>query len=246
LSANYHFTLKDLPPDSRPRERLARLGAANLSTAELLAIILRTGSRGRTALEVAQLLLGAEGGKGGLRYLATADLKELAALPGVGQTKAVQIKAALELGRRLVHEEWEWGVTIRSPRDAYLLVQDEMRLLDREHFRALMLSTKHQVIAQETVAVGSLSAALVHPRELFKGCIRKSAAAVILIHNHPSGDPEPSPEDINLTRRLAEAGRLLGIEVLDHVIVGNGCYVSLKERGLLGTPTTGESLAGSR
>jgi DNA repair protein RadC len=246
LSAKYHFTLKDLPPDSRPRERLAALGAENLSTAELLAIILRTGQRGYTALEVAQLLLSREGEEGGLRYLATADIEELAQCPGMGPAKAVQVKAALELGRRLGREGRERGPGIRTPRDVYRLLHDEMRLLDREHFRTVMLTSKHQVIAQETVAVGSLSAALVHPRELFKGCIKKSAAAVILVHNHPSGDPEPSPEDINLTRRLVEAGALLGIEVLDHVIIGDGRYVSLKERGLLGAPTTGESLAGSR
>ncbi|HHY92884.1 MAG TPA: DNA repair protein RadC [Firmicutes bacterium] len=232
----YHLTLKELPPDSRPRERLIELGAENLATAELLAIILRTGQRGRTALEVAQLLLKGQGEESGLLHLATADVKELAQCPGIGITKAVQVKAALELGRRLVRSGLDRGPRIHAPRDVYLLVHDEMRLLDREHFRTIMLSTKHQVIAQETVAIGSLSAALVHPRELFKSCIKKSAAAVILVHNHPSGDPEPSPEDINLTQRLAEAGRLLGIEVLDHVIVGDGRYVSLKERGLLTAP----------
>lgn len=195
---------------------------------------------------MAQLLLAGEGEENGLRYLATADLSELARRPGVGPAKAVQVKAALELGRRLAKEGLERGPALRGPRDVFLFVQDEMRLLDREQFRTLMLNTKHQVLAQETVAIGSLSAALVHPRELFKGCIKKSAAAVILVHNHPSGDPEPSPEDVSLTRRLAQAGRLLGIEVLDHVIIGDGRYVSLKERGLLEAPVTGEGAVGHR
>ncbi|NLY50692.1 MAG: DNA repair protein RadC [Firmicutes bacterium] len=235
----YHLTMRELPADSRPRERLAQLGAENLATAELLAIILRTGSRGRTALDLAQLLLTGEGDEVGLRYLATASLNELAKRPGIGLVKAIQVKAALELGRRLVREGAERGPSIRSPRDVFSLVGDEMRLYDREHFRALHLNTKNQVLAQETVAVGSLSAALVHPRELFKGCVKRSAAAVILLHNHPSGDPEPSSEDIALTRRLVEAGSILGIEVLDHLVIGDGCYVSLKERGLLGLPAAG-------
>ena len=129
--------------------------------------------------------------------------------PGIGPAKAAQIKAALELGIRLAQEETGQCDYVRSPEDAYFLVKSDMQYFDREHFRTIMLSTKNQVLAQETVAVGSLSAALVHPRELFKGCIRKSAAAVILVHNHPSGDPEPSPEDIKLTDRLSQAGVLL-------------------------------------
>ncbi|NLG85826.1 MAG: DNA repair protein RadC [Firmicutes bacterium] len=229
----YHLTIKELPPDSRPRERLIEQGAENLATAELLAIILRTGSRGYTALQVAQQLLVAGGENGSLRYLATADINELSSFPGMGPAKAAQIKAALELGKRLVQEEPGRGDFVRSPEDAYFLVKNDMRYLDREHFCTIMLNTKNQVLFQETVAVGSLSAALIHPRELFKNCIRKSAAAIILVHNHPSGDPEPSPEDIKLTGRLVQAGALLGIQVLDHIIVGDGCYVSLRERGLI-------------
>lgn len=230
----YHLTLKELPPDSRPRERLIEQGAENMATAELLAIILRTGSRGRTAIQVAEQLLIAGDEYGPLRYLATADIKELSAFPGMGPAKAVQIKAALELGKRLVQEETGRKDFVRSPEDAYHLVKNNMQYLDREHFCTIMLSTKNQVLAQETVAVGSLSATLVHPRELFKGCIRKSAAAVILVHNHPSGDPDPSPEDIKLTERLSQAGALLGIKVLDHIIIGDGRYVSLRERGCIG------------
>ncbi len=222
-----------MPPDSRPRERLIKQGAESLATAELLAIVLRTGSRGRTAIQVAQQLLAVGGEDRPLRYLATADINELAAFPGMGPAKATQIKAALELGKRLVQEETGRTDFVRSPEDVYFLMKHRMRYLDREHFCAIMLNTKNQVLAQETVAVGSLSAALVHPRELFKGCIRKSAAAVILVHNHPSGDPEPSPEDIKLTDRMSQAGALIGIQVLDHVIIGDGRYVSLRERGFI-------------
>ncbi|HHT71240.1 MAG TPA: DNA repair protein RadC [Firmicutes bacterium] len=229
----YHLTLKELPPDSRPRERLIKQGAESLATAELLAIILRTGYKGRTAIQVAEQLLSVGGEGGALRYLVTADVSELSAVPGIGPAKAAQIKAALELGIRLAQEDTGQCDYVRSPEDAYFLVKSDMQYFDREHFRTIMLSTKNQVLAQETVAVGSLSAALVHPRELFKGCIRKSAAAVILVHNHPSGDPEPSPEDIKLTDRLSQAGVLLGIQVLDHVIIGDGRYVSLRERGFI-------------
>lgn len=230
----YHLTMKELPPDSRPRERLCQQGAENLATAELLAIVLSTGSKGLTAIQVAEHLLTAGAENGALRFLATADVKELADFPGIGPAKAAKIKAALELGKRLVQEETGRGDFVRSPEDAYFLVKNHMRYLDREHFCAIMLNNKNQVLAQETVAVGSLSAALVHPRELFKDCIRKSAAAVVLVHNHPSGDPEPSPEDIKLTDRLSRAGALLGIRVLDHVIVGDRRYVSLRERGFIG------------
>ena len=181
---------------------------------------------------MAQQLLSIGGERGALRYLATADVNELATVPGIGPAKATQIKAALELGKRLVQEEQIGdGKYVRSPDDVYFLVKNDMRYLDREHFCTIMLGTKNQVLARETVAIGSLSAALVHPRELFKGCIQKSAAAVVLVHNHPSGDPEPSPEDIKLTDRLSQAGALLGIQVVDHVIVGDGRYVSLRERG---------------
>lgn len=240
----YHLTLKELPPDSRPRERLRELGAENLATAELLAIILGTGSQGRTAIQLAEQLLTVGGGSGVLRYLATADIDELTVFPGIGPAKVAQIKAALELGKRLVQEEWGQSDYIRSPEDAYFLVKNDMRYLDREHFRTIMLSIKNQVLAQETVAIGSLSAALVHPRELFKNCIRKSAAAIILVHNHPSGDPDPSPEDIKLTDRLVQAGALLGIQVVDHIIVGDSRYVSLRERGFIGAASHPVQMSG--
>lgn len=231
----YHRTVKDLPPGERPRERLVGLGAAALSEAELLSLVLQTGTAGATALEVAQDLLslgqGPDDPTTALAYLASAPAAELADLRGVGIAKAARIKAALELGQRLAAARGK-RPAIRRPEDAAQLVMDSMRHLDREHFQVMFLDTKHRVLGVEEVSVGHLSASLVHPRELFKGAIRRSAAAVILVHNHPSGDPTPSSEDLDLTGRLASAGRILGIEVLDHIVIGDNRYASFRERGL--------------
>ncbi|MGB4171054.1 MAG: DNA repair protein RadC [bacterium] len=232
----YHLTIKDLPLESRPRERLVKLGAQALSTSELIALLLGTGSRTETALQLAQRLLagncpGLHGS--GLRALQDASVEELSKLHGIGLAKATLIKAALELGRRLVAESQDARPVIKTPQEAAALVMEEMRYLDREHFRVLLLSTKNHLIAIETGFVGSLNSSLVHPRELFRTCIRRSAAAIILLHNHPSGDPTPSQEDIQLTHRLCECGALLGIDVLDHIIIGDGVYVSMKEEGII-------------
>lgn len=236
MKAEYHLTIKDLPEESRPRERLVKLGAQALSTSELLAILLSTGTSSETALQLAQRLLAGNvpGWHGkGLRALQDAGVEELSQIRGVGIAKATRIKAALELGRRLTAETPESRPVIKSPRDAAALLMEEMRYLDREQFRLLLLSTKNQVIAIETDFVGSLNSSLVHPREMFRTCIRRSAAAIILAHNHPSGDPTPSQEDIQLTRRLVEGGKIIGIEVLDHLIIGDGVYVSMKEKGII-------------
>lgn len=232
----YHLTIKDLPPESRPRERLVKLGAQALATSELIALLLGTGSQTETALQLAQRLLagncpGLPGS--GLRALQDASVEELSKIRGIGLAKATRIKAALELGRRLVAETQDARPVIKSPQAAAALVMEEMRYLDREHFRILLLSTKNHVIALETGFVGSLNSSLVHPRELFRTCVRRSAAAIILIHNHPSGDPTPSEEDIQLTRRLCQCGSLLGIDVLDHIIIGDGVYFSMKEKGII-------------
>lgn len=224
------YTLKELPPDSRPRERLRARGAVYLSDAELLAILLRTGSQGQTAVELAASILSASGG---LRALVESSVEELAAFRGVGIAKATQIKAAIELGRRVSSLSPEERPIIRCPEDVVQLVREEMRFLDRENFRMLCLNTKNQVISNELVSVGSLNASLVHPREVFKVAITRSAAALILVHNHPSGDPHPSAEDLEVTRRLVQAGQLLGIEVLDHLIIGGCKYVSLREKNCL-------------
>ncbi|MGQ9463866.1 MAG: RadC family protein [Candidatus Fervidibacter sp.] len=224
------WTLKDLPPEVRPRERLARDGEKSLSDAELLAIILRTGTQQETALELAQRLLYQFGG---LQGLYQCSLSELAEVKGVGMAKACQIKAAMEIGRRSFEGNRAGKIFVRSPSDVARLLISEMRYLDRENLKAVLLNTRNAVLDVVTISVGTLNASLAHPRECFKEAIRQSAAAVIFVHNHPSGDPSPSPEDISLTRQLVEAGKLLGIEVLDHIIIGDGVFVSLKERGLM-------------
>ncbi|MDN5347267.1 MAG: repair protein RadC [Clostridia bacterium] len=221
-------TIKEMPRELRPRERLQTFGAQALSDGELLALLIRTGTKKETALDLARKLLSSPQG---LRFIAEASLEELKKQKGIGLAKACQLKAAIELGRRLAAYMQE-RISVRSPRDVVNLLIDEMRFLDREHFRTVSLNTKNQVLAINTVSVGSLNSSIVHPREVFKDPIRHSAAAVVLVHNHPSGDPEPSQEDLMVTRRLAEAGKILGIEVLDHLVLGDGRYVSFKERNL--------------
>jgi len=225
--------MRELPCHERPRERLLNMGERNLSTRELLAILLRTGTARESALALADRLLAHAGS---LRRLAAMGAHELLAVPGIGPAKAAQVKAALELARRLALEPHYDRFAVRHPRDVAGLLMGDMRDLDREVFKVLMLDTKHRIIAIETLSVGDLTGTLVHPRELFKDAMRRNSAAVILVHNHPSGDPEPSPDDIDLTRRLVAGGRLLGIEVLDHIIIGDNRYVSLKERGFVDAP----------
>lgn len=232
--------MRDLGESERPRERLVRFGAASLSNAELVAILLRTGTSGASALDVAQRVLALGNDEGvtksgeqdpGLRRLVTSTIEELRGVPGVGQSKAAQLKAAVELGRRITSASAS-RTCVRSPEDVSALVMEEMRYLDREQFRIVLLDAKNHVLGVKTVSVGSLSSSIVHPREIFKEAIARSSAAIILVHNHPSGDPTPSQEDLEVTRRLVEAGRLLGIEVLDHIVVGDNRYVSFKEKGI--------------
>lgn len=226
----YRLTMKDMPSELRPRERLLKEGARSLTDAELLAILLRTGTSRNTALDLAAVILA---NFNGLRGLVQASVEELSAVKGVGPAKAAQIKAALELGKRLAADSGEERAVIKTPADAAGLVMEEMRHLDREHFRALLLNAKNQVIGQEVISIGTLNSSAVHPRELFKSAIKRSAAALILVHNHPSGDPSPSREDVEVTRRLVEVGRLIGIEVLDHLVIGDNKFSSLKAKGLL-------------
>lgn len=226
----YRVTIKDMPLETRPRERLLREGAGALTDMELLAILLRTGTATASAMELAAAILGRFGS---LRALVSASAEELSDLKGVGPAKAALLQAALEIGRRIAGSGEEVRPVIRSPEDAAGLVMEEMRHLDREHFRALLLNTKNQVIAREVISIGTLNSSTVHPRELFKNAIKRNAAAVILIHNHPSGDPAPSSEDLAVTGRLVEAGRIIGIEVLDHLIIGDNRFVSFKAKGLL-------------
>ncbi|MER3400118.1 MAG: hypothetical protein C4313_03120 [Thermoflexus sp.] len=222
------ITLKDLPEAERPRERLLRLGPGALSTAELLAILLRTGRRGENALQLAQRVLQA---CGGLPGLARTSAHELARFPGVGLAKAAQLQAAIELGRRLAAATPEERPQVLSAQDAYLLLAD-MGDLEQETVRVILLDTRQRVMAIPTIYVGNVNTAMVRPAEIFREAVRRNAVALIVAHNHPSGDPTPSAEDIGLTRDLVAAGRLLGIAVLDHLIIGRGTYVSLRERGM--------------
>jgi len=228
-SVQYHLTIKDMPADLRPRERLLKEGAQVLNDAELLAILLRTGTDRNTVLELAAMVLA----KFGLRGLLQASVEELSSIKGIGPAKAAQVKAALELGKRIATNTSEERVVIKTPEDVAGLVMEGMRHLDREQFQALLLNTKNQVIGQEVISIGTLNSSTVHPRELFKNAIKRSAAAIILVHNHPSGDPSPSREDIEVTGRLLEAGRIIGIDVLDHLIIGDNRFNSLKAKGLM-------------
>jgi len=222
--------LKDLPEELLPRERLFQYGPEVLSNREVLAIILRTGVKGENVLDFAERLLTETGGLAGLARL---TVHELTQHHGMGVAKACELKAALELGRRSVSADPIVRPVINSPQDVAHLVMEEMRYLDREHFRVVCLSTKNHVLGISAISIGSLNSSMVHPRECFKEAIRRNSNAIILLHNHPSGDPTPSREDIEVTRRLAEGGQILGIEVLDHVIIGDNRYISLKERGIL-------------
>jgi DNA repair protein RadC len=226
----YHPTIRDLPCSERPRERLLREGATVLSTAELLAIILRVGAAGENVLALSNRLLARYGGLAGL---ARAPVSDLQAERGLGGgAKVVTLKAAFELGRRLAIASPEDRVQVRSPADAANLLLGEMSLLEQEEMRVLLLDTRNRVLAITTVYQGSLNTSVVRVGELFREAIRRNAAAIIVVHNHPSGDPTPSPEDVSVTRTILEAGKLLDIEVLDHLVIGQQRFVSLKERGL--------------
>lgn len=209
-----------------------RHGPQALADAELLAILLGTGTPLESALSLAQRLLseGQRQAGNGLLYLVHASVTELGRLRGVGPAKACQVKAAVELGRRLSRTAAERR-SIAGPADAAQILMESLRHLEQEEFHVLMLNTKNQLLGSERISVGSLNASIVHPREVFKQAIRQSANAVILAHNHPSGDPTPSQEDAQVTARLVEAGQLLGIEVLDHLVIGDGRYTSMRQTG---------------
>lgn len=221
--------MNELPNHDQPRERLARLGAGALSDAELLAILLRVGVSGTNVLQLAQQLLGDYGGWQGLQR---AEYTDLCRRTGIGASKAASIKAALEIGRRLARSGIDERFPIRSPADVAALLMVEMSHLDQEHLRTVLLDTKNRVQQISTIYIGSLNSATIRIGEVFKDAVRRNSAAIIVVHNHPSGEATPSPEDIQVTRQLVAAGRLLDIEVLDHLIIGRGHYVSLRERGL--------------
>lgn len=221
-------TIKHLPKLERPRERLRHLGPGALSVQELVAIILRLGTTGVSAVELANRLLARFGN---LKALAQATIEELSSVEGMGEAKAISLKAAFELGRRLCIFTEDIRPVIKKPQDVYNLLGDQMRHFIQEMFKVIMLNTKNEVIKIETITIGTLNANIIHPRELFRPAIKASANTIIIVHNHPSGDPEPSKEDILITQKLIDAGRIVDIEMEDHIIVGDGRFVSMRERG---------------
>jgi DNA repair protein RadC len=223
------YRIADLHESDRPRERLATLGPQALSNAELIAILLRVGVTGENAVQMGQRLLNKFHGLGGLHR---APFKDLVDQHGLGEAKASQIKAAIELGRRLTLESPEERAAINSPADAAALVQYEMSALEQEHMRVILLDRRNRVLETVEIYKGSVNSSQVRVGEVFKEAIRKNASALIVIHNHPSGDPTPSPDDVAVTRAIVQAGKLLDVEVLDHLVIGQGRWVSLKERGL--------------
>ena len=223
------YRIMDLHEADRPRERLAALGPQALTNAELIAILLRVGVKGESAVTVGQRLLSKFGGITGLHR---APFTDLIKQHGLGDAKAAQIKAAIELGRRLTLESPEERPSINSPADAAALVSYEMSALEQEHLRVILLDRRNRVMEIVEVYKGSVNSSQVRVGEIFKEAIRKNASALVVIHNHPSGDPTPSPDDVAVTRAIVQAGKLLDVDVLDHLVIGQGKWVSLKERGL--------------
>ncbi|MBI3177621.1 MAG: DNA repair protein RadC [Chloroflexi bacterium] len=225
----YTPRIGDMPTEDRPRERLAQSGAEALNTAELLAILLRTGLKGENAVRLAERLLNGNGGLVGLLRMSYADLCHVR---GIGPAKAAQLKAAVELGRRLAAALPEERPVISSPADAARLLMYEMRSLVQEEVRVLLLDTRNRWMGTVPVYKGSLNTSMIRVGEVYREAVRQNAASIIVVHNHPSGDPSPSPDDVAVTRLMVEAGRLLDIPLHDHIVIGQQRFVSLKERGL--------------
>ncbi len=230
MSADQKKSVKHWPEDERPRERLIAHGPAALSDAQLLAVLIKSGTQERTALDLGRDLLDRFGSLAGIEQ---AGIAEICTVPGIGPAKAAEIKAAIELGRRHQRPSLA-GASFCSSNDVASYYRPRMKDAKQETFRCALLDAKNKILRDEVVSIGTLTASLVHPRDTFKAAIRESAAAVIFVHNHPSGDTRPSQEDILLTRRLVQAGEVLGIQVLDHIIVGDGGHFSFRDNGMIG------------
>jgi DNA repair protein RadC len=222
--------IREMLHEDRPRERLRERGPHALSLRELLAILVGSGGRGRSAMDLADEIVASFGST---REMASASVETFSSVSGVGPATACRLRAAIEFGKRMSAATRGEIKVIRSPEDAASLMMDEMKHLDREHFKVILLDSKNSVIGVETVSIGTVNASIVHPREVLKPALMKSATSLILVHNHPTGQTSPSREDILLTRRFEKCGRILGIEIVDHIIIGDGSYESLKEGGYL-------------
>jgi len=227
---DYRYTVKELPESERPREKLIKHGAQKLSNSELLALIIRTGNKKRTAIELSRDILKKFGG---LNSLIELSVEEIEKIKGVGIAKSTQIKALIEISKRIFTSSAESKIKIKTPEDVVNLVGPELQFARQEIFKLILLDVKSQVIAIPQISKGGLTSSIVHPREVFKIAIKRSSAALILVHNHPSGIPEPSKKDIRITKRIIEAGEIMGIEVLDHVVIGEGIITSMKEKKLI-------------
>lgn len=230
MERNKSFTLHDLPRQERPRERLKKFGPEALSAQELLALIIGRGIPKKSVMNIAQELLSKFGS---INAISKATIEELTEIKGIGFAKAVQIKACFELGLRKDLEPEIKDIEVKNPNDIVNVIQSSLKDKAKEHFKLVMLNTRNKIIGISTISVGTLNANLVHPREVFKEAISHNSASVILIHNHPSGNPEPSEDDLEITRRLVESGKILGIEVIDHMIVAKTGFISFKEKNLL-------------
>ena len=229
-TGRYQPMIRDLPQGERPRERLKLHGAKHLNNTELIAILLRTGMTGENVISLSSRVLTALGGLAGL---GRSNFTELCSQRGLSEAKACQLLAAIELGRRFVSLAPEERVVINSPQDVANLLTAEMAVLDQEHLKALLLNTKNEVLGIREIYVGNVNSSVVRPAEVFRPAVRDNATSVIVVHNHPSGDPTPSSEDVSITRALVEAGKMMAVEVLDHLVIGSGNrFVSLKEAGL--------------
>lgn len=229
--ADVNYTIKQIPLQERPREKLIKLGPQALSNSELMAIILRVGSNKDTAITLSQKILNHE--ERGLRNIADTNIDLLLEFHGISHAKAAQLMAAVELGRRVSRIDIDDRFKVTSPQDIANYLMEDMRYLKKEHFKIITLDTKNKILDICTISIGSLNSSIVHPREVFHEAVKKSAASIILIHNHPSGETQPSREDISITKRLIEAGELMGIKVLDHIIIGDGVYLSFKEGNII-------------
>lgn len=227
-------SIKNMPVEDRPYEKLIRSGTRALTDTELLAVIIRSGTRQESALNLAQRLLTVAADQGGLFMLQSASIEELQQIPGIGQVKALQIKAALELGNRVLSQARpSERRQIRKPDDAIHLLENELRFLPREELHVILLDIRNRVIRTCRLSEGGLAASVLYPRDLFREAVKANAAALILAHNHPSGDATPSKEDIETTRRFMEIGDMMGVRVMDHVVIASGGAISLKQQGLI-------------